>query len=545
MTKKLTALFAALLCAYAISAQSDYSNFQQQSTRINALAKANPQIAKVTSLAKTSGGKEIWMITIGTGNTESKPAIAVVGGVQGNYLIGTELAISFAEQLVADASKDSIKTLLAKTTYYIFPNMSPDAMEQYFGKLKFERLGNANTTDDDRDGKIDEDEFDDLDGNGKVTWMRIESPVGEYLPHPDDPRVLIKADTEKGQKGRYRMVPEGIDNDKDGMFNEDGAGGVIFNKNHSYKHPSFTKGSGEFAVSEIEIRALLDKLYELTNIYSVVSFGPANNLSLPVNFNPGAVAQRMISGYYEADTKVNATVSELYNNTTGMKDAPKAAATGGDFYSWAYFHYGRYSFSSPGWYVPKAKPDTAKKEKAFTVEDPVANYLRFASSQGITNTFTEWKAYQHPDFEGQKTEIGGIDPFVLINPPFKLLPEITKKHTSFLVKLATLQPEIDILNVKTEKVGSGLTRVTVEVVNKGAMAATSAVGEKSYWLKKVKIAVNTSGNQSVISGKKIQLLNNLNGGEAFQLTWLLKGTGRVTIEAGAPTTGTVKKDITL
>ncbi|MET0242948.1 MAG: M14 family metallopeptidase [Flavitalea sp.] len=545
MTKKLTALFAALLCAYAISAQSDYCNFQQQSTRINALAKANPQIAKVTSLAKTSGGKEIWMITIGTGNTESKPAIAVVGGVQGNYLIGTELAMSFAEQLVADASKDSIKTLLAKTTYYIFPNMSPDAMEQYFGKLKFERLGNANTTDDDRDGKIDEDEFDDLDGNGKVTWMRIESPVGEYLPHPDDPRVLIKADTEKGQKGRYRMVPEGIDNDKDGMFNEDGAGGVIFNKNHSYKHPSFTKGSGEFAVSEIEIRALLDKLYELTNIYSVVSFGPANNLSLPVNFNPGAVAQRMISGYYEADTKVNATVSELYNNTTGMKDAPKAAATGGDFYSWAYFHYGRYSFSSPGWYVPKAKPDTAKKEKAFTVEDPVANYLRFASSQGITNTFTEWKAYQHPDFEGQKTEIGGIDPFVLINPPFKLLPEITKKHTSFLVKLATLQPEIDILNVKTEKIGSGLTRVTVEVVNKGAMAATSAVGEKSYWLKKVKIAVNTSGNQSVISGKKIQLINNLNGGEAFQLTWLLKGTGRVTIEAGAPTTGTVKKDITL
>ncbi|RYG00846.1 MAG: peptidase M14, partial [Chitinophagaceae bacterium] len=417
MTKKLTAFFAALLCTYAISAQSDYSNFQQQSTRISSLAKANPQIAKVTSLAKTSGGKDIWMITIGTGNTESKPAIAVVGGVQGNYLIGTELAISFAEQLVADAPKDSIKTLLAKTTYYVFPNMSPDAMEQYFGKLKYERTGNANTTDDDRDGKIDEDEFDDLDGNGKITWMRIESPVGEYLPHPDDPRVLIKADTEKGQQGKYRFVPEGIDNDKDGMFNEDGAGGVAFNKNHSYKHPSFTKGSGEFAVSEIEIRALLDKLYELTNIYAVVSFGPANNLSVPVNFNPGAVAQRMISGYYEADTKVNATVSELYNSITAMKDAPKAAAAGGDFYSWAYFHYGRYSFSSPGWYVPKAKPDTAKKERAFTVEDPVANYLRFASSQGITNTYTDWKVYQHPDFEGQKTEIGGLDPFVLINPP--------------------------------------------------------------------------------------------------------------------------------
>jgi hypothetical protein len=48
------------------------------------------------------------------------------------------------------------------------------------------------STDDDRDGKINEDGFDDLDGNGEITWMRIESPIGEYRTHPDDRRYWSK-----------------------------------------------------------------------------------------------------------------------------------------------------------------------------------------------------------------------------------------------------------------------------------------------------------------------------------------------------------------
>src|SRR6478735_6200217 len=112
MTKRLAASVLAFICVYVLQAQSDYSNSQQQSARINALAKSNPQLASVRSIAKTAGGKDIWMITIGTGKTEAKPAIAVVGGVQGNHLLGTELAIGFAEQILQAAGSDSIKTLL-------------------------------------------------------------------------------------------------------------------------------------------------------------------------------------------------------------------------------------------------------------------------------------------------------------------------------------------------------------------------------------------------------------------------------------------------
>lgn len=545
MRKSLIAFLCGLLCLLTAEAQQDYSNYQQLSTRVQALSKQYPQLATVKSIVKTAGNKDAWMITIGSGNTASKPAIAVVGGVEGNHLLGTELALGFAEVLLKGSSTDSIKALLNKTTFYVFPNMSPDATEQYFTKLKYERSGNATETDDDRDGKVNEDGYDDLDGNGKISWIRVPSPLGDYKPHPDDARVLIKADASKGEKGTYLLLAEGIDNDKDGQFNEDGEGGVWFNKNFTYKHPSFTQGAGEFPVSEKESRALADVLFDLPNVYALISFGSNNNLSTPVAYNAGAANQRIVAGYLEADAKANSLVSELYNKITNMKDAPKTTPAGGDFLSWGYYHYARYSFSTPGWFVPKAKPDTAKKEKALSVDDPTANYLRWAAQQGITNSFTEWKAVQHPDFAGKTVEAGGPDPFVLINPPFKLVADIIKKHTDFVVKLAAYQPELGILNVKTEKLGNGLTRVTLDVANKGLLASHTKLGERSYWIKRIQVKVNTAGNQSVISGRKVQLLNTLDGLSSQQLTWLIKGSGKITIEAGSPTTGTATTDITL
>ena len=528
----------------ALSYAQDYSNAAAQTDRLQTLAKTYPQLAGLRSLGKTSGNHDIWLLTIGTGKPETKPAIAVIGGVDGNHLLGMELAIGFAENLLKGSGSDSVKNLLSKTTYYVFANMSPDAMEQYFAKTRYERTGNATETDDDRDGKLNEDDVDDLDNNGKITMMRIESPVGEFRLHPDDARVVIKADPSKGEKGKYILLPEGIDNDKDRQLNEDGKGGVSINRNLTYKHNTFAAGAGDFPASEKESRALLDFLFDAFNVYAVVSFGANNNLSAPVAYNPAAARERIVAGYQEADAKVNSMVSELYNKVTGLKDAPKTSPAGGDVLSWGYYHYTRYSFRTPGWWVPKAKPDTAKKEKAFTVEDPAANYLRWAQQQGISNTFTEWKTIQHPDYPNQKVEVGGLDPFVLVNPPYKMVGDLVKKHTDFLVKLAAQQAVIETTNLKTEKLGNGLTRVSIDVMNTGGLSTHSKLGERSYFLKKMKVAVKTD-KLEVVGGRKVQLLNTLEAGSTQTFSWLIKGTGTISIEAGCPTAGTKTVEVTL
>lgn len=548
MKKKLylTCLFfgSVTLSLFAQSPQN-YSNSASLAQRIKTLTSKYPNLIKSKTLTQTLGGKDIWMLTLGGQNADQKPAIAVVGGVDGKHLLGVEMAIGFAEKLLASSNADSVKNLLNKQTFYVFPNMSPDATEQYFAKLKYERSGNATKTDDDRDGKLNEDGFDDLDGNGKITWMRVKDATGKYKLNPDDPRSLVLADANKGENGAYILLQEGIDNDKDGQFNEDGEGGVSFNKNASFNYKNFVPGAGEYAVSEKENRALFDFLFDAFNVYAVVTFGPTNNLSSPVAFNPAGLSKRIITSWFEADAKSNALVSERYNKITKTKEAPKTQAEPGDFSQWAYFHYGRLSFSTPGWWVPKVAPDSAKKEKKFTNDDPVAAYLRWAAKEGISDTYTPWKAVSHPDFGGQTVEVGGVDPFVLNNPPYKLVDNIVAKHTDFLVSLAAMAPQIEFVNLKTEKLTDGLTRVTVQLLNTGDLSTYTKIGDRSYFLKKIAVKVNGKNGQEVVSGRKNQTIESLQGKEFKELTWLIKGNGKVTIDAGCPTTGSKSIEVTL
>ena len=423
--------------------------------------------------------------------------------------------------------------------------MSPDATEQYFSQARYARSANARPTDDDRDGKINEDPFEDLNKDGKISWIRVEDATGKYRSNPEDPRSMILADPGKGETGKYLLFSEGLDNDKDGSFNEDGEGGVHFNKNMSYAYPNFIPGSGEHMVSENENRALLDNLFELFNIHSLITFGPYNNLSVPISFNAPAVAKRVISGYYEADAKTNAQVSELYNKITGLKDAPKSSSAGGDFAQWAYYHYGRNSFSTPGWWVPKAKADTAKKEKDLKIEDPVSNYLRWSQNEKIDGNFTAWQKIDHPDFPEKNVELGGIDPFALLNPPFNLVEGLVKKHYAFILELSKKTTAIDLINVKKEKLSDGLTRVTATIINNGAMATQTKVGERSYWVKKISVKLIPSANQSIISGRKNQVLNAIEGKGNITLTWLIKGSGKLSIDAGSPTSGSKSIELAL
>ncbi|MBK7650050.1 MAG: hypothetical protein IPJ20_03840 [Flammeovirgaceae bacterium] len=294
-------------------ASAQYQTQAQLAQKLKGLETSSSGSAKLQSITKTASGKDIWLMEIGSGDRAAHPAIAVVGGVEGSHLFSQELAVGFIEKLLGSKT-DSIKNLLSTTTFYVFPNMSPDASEQYFATLKYERSGNASATDDDRDGKINEDGFEDLNGDGLITMIRVEDPTGKWKTHPADARIMTQANAEKGERGNYLLYTEGIDNDKDGSFNEDGEGGIHFNKSLSFDFPYFTPGAGEHPVSELENRALLDLLYDKPNVFSVVTFGPANNLSESWKYERSKTTMRVITGILENDAKVNKFVSDLYKN---------------------------------------------------------------------------------------------------------------------------------------------------------------------------------------------------------------------------------------
>lgn len=526
----------------------DYSNHAQLTQRLRALEANNRSLVKLQSIAKTTGGKDIWMLEIGSGDRDKNPAIAVVGGVEGSHLLGQELALGFAEKLLASSQQDSIKQLLATTAFYVFPSMSPDAAEQYFARLKYERSANATPTDDDRDGKLNEDPYEDLNNDGLITMFRVEDPTGNWRSHPAEPRIMVQANKEKGEAGKYLLFSEGIDNDKDGAFNEDGEGGIHFNKSLTFDPPYFQPGAGEHPVSEPENRAILDILHEKFNVFAVMTFGPSNNLSEPLKFDASKTRQRVITGILNGDAKVNRMASELYKQSVKAKDAPAAPGTQGDFFQWAYFHYGRQSYSTPGWWAPKFEipKDSASAARYKPNEDKNADvdFLRWAESQNI-DAFVNWTKVNHPDFPGKNVEVGGFKPFVRTNPPYSMVPKLVDDHTKFLINLASRKPEADLVNVKTESLGDGVSRVTLSIQNKGYFPAVAEVARNNYWVKLVKITVNTASGQQLLSGNKITLLNNLDAGESQEFTWLIRGKGKVSIEAGAPQMGFKKIDLNL
>ncbi|MFY7828859.1 MAG: M14 family metallopeptidase [Flectobacillus sp.] len=531
----LAGLLAFSSCAFA---QSSYPNHAQLSTRLKTLSSKYATTTKLESIGKSKGGKDLFAITLSKGDANTKPAIAILAGADGAHLAGTEVALQLAEKLVAS---DSLAKILETKTFYIIPSINPDAQEQFSAKLKFERSGNDVDTDDDRDGRLNEDPFEDLNNDGQITWMRIEDPSGTFIISKEDPRVMVKADPSKGEVGKYILLSEGIDNDKDGVFNEDGVGGVNIDKNGTYDYPFFTQGSGEYAASESETKALLDFLYTTKNIYAVFTFGPANNLSEATKFDKSKTLKRIVTGVLEKDASVGEQISKLYNAQTGLKDAPAMPQTKGNLSQTAYYHYGRLSFSTPTWWAPKvsATKDSTKKEikevKASDNED--IRFLKWADAQQLKGSFVAWQKINHPDFPNQTVEVGGIAPYAKLNPPLSYLNETTDKHLKFFKAFTAQMPDLQILNVKTEAVSAGLTRVTVQVTNKGLLPTGSEIGDRVRWVQKVRTEVKTSSAQTIISGKKVNLRGAMSAGESQEYSWLISGSGSITIEAGNAMTG--------
>jgi hypothetical protein len=527
-----------------LKAQNDnkYSSYSDITNKMKALNNSHKNITELKSVAKTKGGKDVWVLIIGSGDKMNHPGIAVLGGAKASHVLGTELTLKFAEQLLSTAESESTQTLLASTTFYVFPQINPDASTQYFTSLKYERDGNATSTDADRDGLYDEDGFEDLNGDNLITMMRVEDKTGNWMPHADDARVMVKADANKGEKGSYRMYTEGRDNDKDGEFNEDGEGGVNINQNFSYDFPYFESGSSENPVSENETRGVLDFLFEeARNTFAVVSFGPENNLSDPLKYNRSAASKRVVSGWLSDDIDVNKMVSEIYNEKTNLGKAPSGEPQQGDLFQWAYYHYGRYSFSTPGWWTPEVKDEEGKAKK---FENDHAKHLAWAEMEN-QDVFVEWKEINHPDFPNQKVEIGGFKPFVLMTPPTGILDSLAKSHTDFITELALKKPNVQLVNFKSEKAGKNLTRITVDVYNDGSFPTASELGLRNDWVRRVMTQVKLDKNMSLISGDVQSFERTIAPDGSVTKTWLIQGSGKVTITSGSPMTGFSTKEQTI
>lgn len=285
------ALFLLLLANGAL-AQDGYHRLAEVDAQLDALASAHPESVQALEIGRSKGGHPIRVLRVAAaGETDpaERPALFVGANLAGFHNAGTEAALDLLAALL-DTPSEAAAALLASRTFYIAPALHPDAHDALFATPRVRRQGHAGRLDRDRDGFEAEDGPDDLDGDGRITTLRIADPTGDWLPHPDEPRLLVRADAAKGWVGRYRLVDlEGRDNDGDGDFNEDPPEGVIPDHNfpHAFPFPD-DPAAGPWPSYAPESKALLDFFFAHRQIALAVVYGPANNLlALPESLGGG------------------------------------------------------------------------------------------------------------------------------------------------------------------------------------------------------------------------------------------------------------------
>lgn len=448
------------LISFPVKAVEDqtgtYHDFTSLTKALNKLNTLNPKLSKLTSIGKSAQGRDLWMLQLSGPNgpsPEEKQALLICANAEGDHLIGSEIALGIAEYLIKNYNTDEkVTKVLNKRTFYIIPRLNPDGAELFFATPQREYSGNLKPRDDDYDWLLDEDGPEDLNGDGKITMMRVKDKEGEWIIDKKDARLMKKKAANSALDSLYKLYPEGIDNDGDELYNEDGPGGFNINRNFPHNYGYKPKGVGVYPASENETQALIDFLSRYVpelknqprrNICGVLLFSKYDNLAAGTGIEGGTPtypepprtgqAQSGRTGMMfmmgrrgapaaptarptdpqpkktnAADTALFKSVSEKYKDITGIKSAHSDKPFG-SLLEYAYFQFGVPAFSANLWSLrqesgagPQTKAPTKKAasgaaaaagqsdRRAMMQRMMTSSGARGSAAAGSTNNDSKW-----------------------------------------------------------------------------------------------------------------------------------------------------------
>ncbi len=449
-----------------------YYNYDGITDICKKIAAAHPDLAKVSSIGKSYQGRDMWVLTITDfkkGKAEDKPGFYLDGNIHSNEIQGTEMALYTAWYLT-ESFKDVayIKELLADRVFYIIPTINPDARDNYMKAPNTPHSPRSGMIpiDNDRDNKINEDGFDDLDGDGNITQMIRKSTTGRYRKDSSDPRKLVPVKND--ELGEYEILGyEGIDNDGDGRVNEDGEGYYDPNRDWGWKwQPNPIQGGAyKYPFSLPENRNVRDFVMAHPNIAGSQSFHNNGGMILR---GPGA--EEDVSTYNAADVRIYDAIGKKgellipgYRYLTVYKDL--YSVFGGEL-DWFYGGRGVYTFTNELFtsylYFNKETSRGEGQDQLYEFN----NDLLFGDA------IVPWKEFDHPQYG--KIEVGGFKKnFTRADPGF-ILESDAHRNMAFCIYHAYHMPKLSVESISEKSLGSGLTEVTAVIKNERLMPTHSS-----------------------------------------------------------------------
>ena len=426
------------------------------------LEAAHPDRCRVSSIGKSIEGRDLWLITVTdfrTGAADAKPAMYIDGNIHSNEVQGSEIALYTAWWLCEMAGQvPAVDSLLAHKTFYIVPTINPDGRDNF---LKQPNNPNSPRSglgerDNDNDGELNEDGYDDLDGDGHITSMRRRDPNGRWITSPEDPRYMVRALPD--QPGEWEMLgAEGRDNDGDGRVNEDGEGFYDPNRNWPWRwQPQYVQGGSDaYALSLPETRAVVDFVMSHENIAGAQSYHNSGGMILrgpgmrQDEFRPqdvrvfdriGEIGEQILPGY-----RYMVVWKDLYTVWGGELD-------------WFYGSRGVVTFSNELW------SDFGYFQKETRRDRYDSDEMRFDRLLLLGEAFVPWKAVDHPEYG--PIEVGGYKKQYTRAIPAFLLPAEAHRNMAFTLYHADQMPRVEVDSVTVRALGNGLSEVTAIIANR-------------------------------------------------------------------------------
>ena len=440
-----------------------YHDYAQATKLLQQLAETYPEYARLQSLGKTVGGREMWQLTItnfAKGDDKDRPAMWIDGGIHANEIQSVEVVLYTAWYLLESrAENEFVQKLLDERVFYLLPMMSPDSRDAHFyepNTTHGPRTGQR-PVDDDKDGLVDEDGYDDLDGDGHITQMRIRDKNGKYKSHPDFPLLMVAV--KDGEKGEYTLLgQEGKDEDGDGRVNEDADGYYDPNRDWPWNwQPDYVQnGAHRYPLSIEENRLVAEFIKNHPNIAGAQSYHNAGGMILR---GPGAKDD----AFPPADVRVYDVIGKqgekLLPGYRYMNIANDLYEVYGGEVDWLHQSRGVFTFTNELFTPFNFFRD--KQHEGFFGSDEVR--YQFDKYLLMGEGIAPWKEVDHPQYG--KVEVGGPRKNWVRQPPSFLLEEELHRNMAFTLYHADQMPRARIQSVEVESLPGDVVQITAIVEN--------------------------------------------------------------------------------
>ena len=123
--------------------------------------------------------------------------------------------------------------------------------------------------------------------------------------------------------------------------------------------------------------------------------------------------------------------------------------------------------------------------------------------------FTAWTPVTLPD--GTKAEVGGLDPFVELNPPMAILKPALAAHTETVLDLAGKLARVEILSLDVDDLGGGVYRVKAVAGNRGYLATHTKQAARARAHIPVRLVLQTGKGVELVTGYPAVTSDRLEG----------------------------------